>query len=243
MATGKLMQRARGGWGVAGEQLLAGYRRVDNAFQGACARMNSVLAAFLSDLTSWVSGLYASLRGRAQRVPLVYKLSLLITILVVTCMTLLGSLIVQQQTRLFEEQINELLPQTQCGQCGYPGCRPYAEAIANNGEAINKCPPGGEAGIQALATLLDACLNGIGHAGIDFIRIVPQFKGDRHLAGVGDFLLGNNYGRHILFGYVHQFDLNSGIRRQRDALPEADRNRECFHLGHDPRWCRDQQSD
>jgi len=53
------------------------------------------------------------------------------------------------------EQINELLPQTQCGQCGYPGCRPYAEAIANNGEAINKCPPGGEAGIQALATLLD----------------------------------------------------------------------------------------
>lgn len=52
------------------------------------------------------------------------------------------------------EQINDLLPQTQCGQCGYPGCRPYAEAIAN-GEAINKCPPGGEAGIQALADLLD----------------------------------------------------------------------------------------
>lgn len=52
------------------------------------------------------------------------------------------------------EQINELLPQTQCGQCGFPGCRPYAEAVAN-GEAINKCPPGGEAGIQALADLLD----------------------------------------------------------------------------------------
>ncbi len=52
------------------------------------------------------------------------------------------------------DQINEILPQTQCGQCGYPGCRPYAEAIAN-GEAINKCPPGGEAGIQALADLLD----------------------------------------------------------------------------------------
>ena len=52
------------------------------------------------------------------------------------------------------EQINELLPQTQCGQCGFPGCRPYAEAIAG-GEAINKCPPGGEAGIQALADLLD----------------------------------------------------------------------------------------
>ena len=52
------------------------------------------------------------------------------------------------------DQINDLLPQTQCGQCGYPGCRPYAEAIAS-GEAINKCPPGGEAGIQALADLLD----------------------------------------------------------------------------------------
>lgn len=52
------------------------------------------------------------------------------------------------------EQINSLLPQTQCGQCGYPGCRPYAEAIAD-GDKINKCPPGGEATIQALADLLD----------------------------------------------------------------------------------------
>ena len=39
------------------------------------------------------------------------------------------------------DQIDNLLPQTQCGQCGHPGCRPYAEAIAN-GEAINHCPPG-----------------------------------------------------------------------------------------------------
>jgi len=52
------------------------------------------------------------------------------------------------------DQINDLLPQTQCGQCGYPGCRPYSQAIAD-GEAINKCPPGGEATIQALADLLD----------------------------------------------------------------------------------------
>ena len=52
------------------------------------------------------------------------------------------------------DEINNILPQTQCGQCGYPGCRPYAEAIAD-GEDINKCPPGGEAGIQALADLLD----------------------------------------------------------------------------------------
>ncbi len=52
------------------------------------------------------------------------------------------------------DQINDLLPQTQCGQCGHPGCKPYAEGIAN-GEPINKCPPGGQATINALADLLD----------------------------------------------------------------------------------------
>ncbi|ACR12813.1 electron transport complex subunit RsxB [Teredinibacter turnerae] len=52
------------------------------------------------------------------------------------------------------DQIDELLPQTQCGQCGYPGCRPYAQAIVG-GDAINKCPPGGHTTIAALANLLD----------------------------------------------------------------------------------------
>lgn len=52
------------------------------------------------------------------------------------------------------DQIDALLPQTQCGQCGYPGCRPYAEAIASGAAEINQCPPGGEAGIRALAELL-----------------------------------------------------------------------------------------
>ncbi len=52
------------------------------------------------------------------------------------------------------EQIDSLLPQTQCGQCSYPGCRPYAQAIAN-GDAINKCPPGGQGTINAIADLLD----------------------------------------------------------------------------------------
>lgn len=51
------------------------------------------------------------------------------------------------------DQIDEILPQTQCGQCGYPGCRPYAEAIAN-GDDVNKCPPGGEATVQKLADLM-----------------------------------------------------------------------------------------
>lgn len=53
------------------------------------------------------------------------------------------------------DAIDALLPQTQCRQCGYPGCRPYAEAIAAGGAAINQCPPGGEATIRALAELLD----------------------------------------------------------------------------------------
>lgn len=52
------------------------------------------------------------------------------------------------------EQIDNILPQTQCGQCGYPGCKPYAQAIVD-GDAINKCPPGGQTTINALADLLD----------------------------------------------------------------------------------------
>ena len=52
------------------------------------------------------------------------------------------------------QAIDAILPQTQCTQCGYNGCLPYAQAIAQEGEAINRCPPGGDAGIQKLATLL-----------------------------------------------------------------------------------------
>lgn len=53
------------------------------------------------------------------------------------------------------EQINAILPQTQCGQCDFPGCKPYATAIANGEAQINQCPPGGEEGIKQLAELLD----------------------------------------------------------------------------------------
>lgn len=51
------------------------------------------------------------------------------------------------------DELEAILPQTQCGQCGYPGCRPYAEAIAN-GDKVNKCPPGGTATMEKLATLM-----------------------------------------------------------------------------------------
>jgi Na+-translocating ferredoxin:NAD+ oxidoreductase subunit B len=73
-------------------------------------------------------------------------------------------------------QINRTLPQTQCAQCGYPGCLPYAEAIAA-GESINKCPPGGDAVIHELATLLgrpfqalDSALTPQAHPTVAYIR-------------------------------------------------------------------------
>lgn len=53
------------------------------------------------------------------------------------------------------EQIDTLLPQTQCTQCGFEGCGPYAQALASGEADINRCPPGGDAGIRRLAGLLD----------------------------------------------------------------------------------------
>ena len=52
------------------------------------------------------------------------------------------------------EQVNDQLPQTQCAQCGYPGCRPYAKAVVDGRAAINLCPPGGEETVRRLARLL-----------------------------------------------------------------------------------------
>ena len=52
------------------------------------------------------------------------------------------------------ERVNDLLPQTQCAQCGYPGCRPYASAIVNDEAPINLCPPGGDETVRRLADLL-----------------------------------------------------------------------------------------
>lgn len=52
------------------------------------------------------------------------------------------------------KDIDALLPQTQCGECGFPGCLPYAEALAQSSVAIDKCPPGGVTTVKALAQLL-----------------------------------------------------------------------------------------
>jgi electron transport complex protein RnfB len=65
-----------------------------------------------------------------------------------------SSLLFKQDADPIVEKINALLPQTQCGQCGFPGCKPYAESIAQGTSDINLCPPGGESSIKALADLL-----------------------------------------------------------------------------------------
>lgn len=87
-------------------------------------------------------------------------MSIVIAILVIGFIALLfGALLGYASIRFkvegdpLAEQIDDLLPQTQCGQCGYPGCKPYAEAVAN-GEAINKCAPGGEETIKKIAELM-----------------------------------------------------------------------------------------
>jgi Na+-translocating ferredoxin:NAD+ oxidoreductase subunit B len=56
--------------------------------------------------------------------------------------------------RSLAQRIDALLPQTQCTQCGYEACRPYAEAIARGEADIDRCPPGGDEGIAKLAALL-----------------------------------------------------------------------------------------
>ena len=53
------------------------------------------------------------------------------------------------------ERLDRILPQTQCGQCGFDGCRPYAEAMAAGDAGIDQCPPGGDAGAVALAHVLN----------------------------------------------------------------------------------------
>jgi electron transport complex protein RnfB len=68
-------------------------------------------------------------------------------------------------SRVSCDAVDALLPQTQCRQCGYPGCRPYAEAICAGRAGINQCPPGGGEVIRDLAALL----------GVPFKPLDPQF--------------------------------------------------------------------
>ena len=80
--------------------------------------------------------------------------------LLIALAMIIGTLLARAAARLQPddrpevERINALLPQTQCGQCGLPGCRPYAEALLQGTAEVDQCPPGGEATARALAELL-----------------------------------------------------------------------------------------
>ncbi len=76
----------------------------------------------------------------------------LIVAIGITVRRLFAALRVQDDD--LESRINALLPQTQCGLCGFSGCRPYAHAIATAEADIDRCPPGGDAGVRQLARLL-----------------------------------------------------------------------------------------
>lgn len=84
-----------------------------------------------------------------------------IAVLVVTLIALAAGLALSFAARRLPpdsgglvERVNAELPQTQCAQCGYPGCRPYAAAIVEDGAPINLCPPGGDETVGKLAELL-----------------------------------------------------------------------------------------
>ena len=84
-----------------------------------------------------------------------------IAVLTITAIALIAGLALSFASRRLPakdgdlaEQVNAMLPQTQCAQCGFPGCRPYAKAIVDDRAPINLCPPGGQETIQRLAELL-----------------------------------------------------------------------------------------
>jgi electron transport complex protein RnfB len=81
---------------------------------------------------------------------------LLMAVLALVLGAILGfaAICYQTQDDPLVEKIDAILPQTQCGQCGFPGCKPYAAAMAEGQADINQCPPGGEEGIHKLADLL-----------------------------------------------------------------------------------------
>lgn len=121
--------------------------------------------------------------------------TILTAVIAITVIALLGGLALSYaSSRLpadrdsLVERVNRLLPQIQCAQCGYPGCRPYARAIVEDGAAINLCPPGGNDIIQRLAALL----------GRDPIALADAAFESNRLALIDETLcIGCNYCRDV----------------------------------------------
>ena len=85
----------------------------------------------------------------------------MIPVLYLTLLVMLSGLSLAWTARQFRvagdvvsDVVNAVLPQTQCGRCGFHGCRPYADALALRQADVNRCPPGADTGIRALADLL-----------------------------------------------------------------------------------------
>lgn len=74
------------------------------------------------------------------------------------------------------EQVDKLLPQTQCAQCGYPGCRPFAAALVEGDAAINLCPPGGEDTVRRLADLLGRAVIPIDENPLAGVAIIDEAR-------------------------------------------------------------------
>lgn len=79
------------------------------------------------------------------------------------------------------EQVLEILPHANCGQCGKPGCEAYAESVALHGEAINLCPPGGTAVMEAIAEIL-----GVDPMPMDESKPNTKIEGELYLARIDE---------------------------------------------------------
>lgn len=112
--------------------------------------------------------------------------------------------------KVLVEQIDELLPQTQCAECGYNGCKPYATAIASGLAPINLCPPGGKKTIQALGDLLSVDVAQYLETG-NFLEKSPQIAKIREEECIGctkcisacpvDAIIGTNKHMHTVIEF------------------------------------------
>ena len=106
--------------------------------------------------------------------------ALVLTLITVALATLLlvGDRLLASQNATAIDRVERVLPRIQCGQCGYAGCRPYAQALVDGAAAINLCPPGGPATVQQLAELLGEeplpIPQELGHASLDRIAIIDE---------------------------------------------------------------------
>ena len=177
--------------------------------------------------------------------------TVIITLAIIAC--LFGLILAYSAIRFKVEgdpvvdKIDALLPQTQCGQCTYPGCRPYAEAMAKGEADINQCPPGGEATIIALADLLGVEVKPL-NAEIGELKVLPTIVRIDEQTCIGctlciqacpvDAILGAAKQMHTLIESkctgcnlcippcpvvcIHIFEVKPTVRTWTAELPDAD---------------------